>query len=400
MGTPLTHSPIGASSYERFSNCPGSVGLSQILGLTDIDTSNEYSAEGVVAHSIAEKCLTQINITNLEGDLVEQDGYEIEINSEMIDGAKLYAETILADKLRGSLKSKILVEQTVTMPELHPQISSTFDASFYDPEAKHLKVYDYKYGKNVQVDAKNNNQLLYYALLASKDLDVETVELVIIQPRAIYKDIPKIKRWSIKYKVVEQFKESLMKAIKRVDDSKAVIQSSLINHILNINPEELGLSNGTHCKYCKAEAECPARLAYLPSDADIEDKDNTVSQLGYEKLADIYAKSKGVRAYLDAVETRLLYLVSEEKINIENVKPVFKAKRASWVKDKLKKKLLHTYINDNIGEVAFNLKTVKQIKQLSKNPKELDPFIEPMVNEVILALADDKREDVRNLSKQ
>lgn len=318
----------------------------------------------------------------------------------MIENAQFYAETIFTDKLQGSLNSTLLVEQTVAMPELHPHIFSTFDASFYDKEAKHLKVYDYKYGKNVQVDAKNNNQLLYYALLASKDLDVETVELVIIQPRAIYKDIPKIKRWRIKYKVVEQFKESLMKAIKRVDDSKAVIQSSLINHILNINPEELGLSNGTHCKYCKAEAECPARLAYLPSDADIEDKDNTVSQLGYEKLADIYAKSKGVRAYLDAVETRLLYLVSEEKINIENVKPVFKAKRASWVKDKLKKKLLHTYINDNIGEVAFNLKTVKQIKQLSKNPKELDPFIEPMVNEVILALADDKREDVRNLSKQ
>ncbi len=65
MQTSLAHTPMGASSYNRFSACPRALGLSQILGLTNIDSSTKYSAEGTVAHSLAEKCLKQINITNL-----------------------------------------------------------------------------------------------------------------------------------------------------------------------------------------------------------------------------------------------------------------------------------------------------------------------------------------------
>ncbi len=165
----------------------------------------------------------------------------------MIENAQFYAETIFTDKLQGSLNSTLLVEQTVAMPELHPHIFSTFDASFYDKEAKHLKVYDYKYGKSIQVEAKDNNQLLCYALLASKD----------IEPRSIYENQPKIKRWNIKYNVVEKFKESLVQAINRVDNSQALIQSSVINHVLNLDPDSVGLSNnGSHCKYCLAKAEC------------------------------------------------------------------------------------------------------------------------------------------------
>lgn len=140
-------------------------------------------------------------------------------------------------------------------------------------------------------------------------------------------------------------------------------------------------------------------MAYLPTDADLTNKKHTISELGYSQLVNIYSKTNAVAQYLEAVEKKLLYLILEAEREIERVKPVFKDKRAGWTKNERKEELLHQYIAETFGPSGFKIKTVNQIKKMSEDPDELNMFIEPIVNKVILALDSDKREDVRNLSK-
>src|SRR6202142_846621 len=53
------HSPLGASSAERWMNCPGSTALVASLGPTDDQDDPEYRQRGILAHELASRCLTE-----------------------------------------------------------------------------------------------------------------------------------------------------------------------------------------------------------------------------------------------------------------------------------------------------------------------------------------------------
>src|SRR6202142_1835353 len=52
------HSPLGASSAERWMACPGSTALVASLGPTDDQDDPEYRRRGILAHELASRCLT------------------------------------------------------------------------------------------------------------------------------------------------------------------------------------------------------------------------------------------------------------------------------------------------------------------------------------------------------
>jgi hypothetical protein len=52
--TKPAHSPLGASSMERWQNCPGSIRLSRGIP----NTESVYAQEGTKAHELAERILT------------------------------------------------------------------------------------------------------------------------------------------------------------------------------------------------------------------------------------------------------------------------------------------------------------------------------------------------------
>ncbi len=104
----------------------------------------------------------------------------------------------------------------------------------------HVSVFDYKHGQGIVVEVEDNEQELYYALGCAKELDwaFETLDLVIVQPRARHAD-GRVRRWSTTKAYLREFEERLRIAALATEEVDAP------------------LAAGDHCKFCKAAAVCP-----------------------------------------------------------------------------------------------------------------------------------------------
>lgn len=104
----------------------------------------------------------------------------------------------------------------------------------------HVSVFDYKHGRGVVVEVEDNEQELYYALGCAKELDwaFDTLDLIIVQPRARHAD-GKVRRWSTTKAYLREFEERLRIAA------------------LATEAPDAPLAAGDWCKFCKAAAVCP-----------------------------------------------------------------------------------------------------------------------------------------------
>lgn len=104
----------------------------------------------------------------------------------------------------------------------------------------HVSIFDYKHGQGVVVEVEDNEQELYYALGAAQELDwaFETLDLVIVQPRARHQD-GKVRRWSTDKATLRAYEERLRVAALATEEPDAPLKA------------------GDWCTFCKAAAVCP-----------------------------------------------------------------------------------------------------------------------------------------------
>lgn len=221
------HSPIGASSYKRWKNCPGSVRLSH--GLESVESS--YAKEGTEAHELAAKILLNKRIGKIP-------------NPEMYQAVSVYTDAVAKDvmELNPKLKANLyLVEHGFSLESIHPNAYGTADCVIYDAEKKILIVWDYKHGAGVGVDVESNEQLMYYALgaLLSTNVIANEIHLKIAQPRFDVENQIKVHKFDAME--ILDFAADLEADAKRTDDPDAP---------LNPSPE--------YCRWCPAAAICPA----------------------------------------------------------------------------------------------------------------------------------------------
>lgn len=213
------HSQLGPSSAERWMNCAGSV--SAIAALEAESKSSVHAAEGTVAHGFCELFVTgKITLKDLMsrvGEIVECDGFGIEITDEMVEAVIEFADTVRADiaefvKHGPAPKVVTGAEVKVSAKGIDRALYGTADFVLY-LEGHALKVYDFKYGKGVSVEAEKNKQMSIYALAAIDTFQLTNlpngVELVIVQPRA-----GGVKRWQtssayISYEFGDEVKRSI-----------------------------------------------------------------------------------------------------------------------------------------------------------------------------------------------
>lgn len=114
----------------------------------------------------------------------------------------------------------------------------TNDASVSLP-FDHVSVFDYKHGQGVVVEVEDNEQELYYALGKAKELSwaFETLDLVIVQPRARHAD-GKVRRWSTNKAVLREYEGRLREAAVATEHRDAPLRA------------------GDWCTFCKASAVC------------------------------------------------------------------------------------------------------------------------------------------------
>lgn len=138
---------FGASSSERLLNCGGSTG----------NGATEYAAEGTVAHWLSEQVrLTGTPPDAWKGKVLKHGEFSFKVGKPLIEGVRTFVESV--ERLPGAA----LIEERVDYNELAEGGFGTLDdARLYGDTCV---ITDFKYGKGVEVPAKDNPQLKLYAL--------------------------------------------------------------------------------------------------------------------------------------------------------------------------------------------------------------------------------------------
>jgi hypothetical protein len=240
------HSKLGASIAKRWLNCPGSVHLIEKYNLTS--SASVYAATGTLLHKLTESGLVTnrpFNRQNHIGQTHKVEGFEITITDEMLDAVELCINCVHSiESQLGKLNYKREVEKRI---ELTNDLYGTVDTYIHSLKHNETYVIDFKFGKGVVVNPKDNYQLMYYALGILQSItgsvinlpDDHKVHLCIIQP--FLKQTMDIHTISIDE--LMNFKRLLYLGVLDVNKAKN-------------NPESF-LKCGEWCKFCPASAICP-----------------------------------------------------------------------------------------------------------------------------------------------
>lgn len=237
------HSRFGGSIIGRVIACPGSVALCATVP----NLSSSYAEEGTLAHALAEHMLREQESDAMAhvGGTVDGKLDSPQFTEDMCRAVQVYIDTVAADFDALPDDAEIFVEQKFVLDIDTAETGEVFgsnDCLLYSPSAKKLIIYDYKHGAGVPVSVENNSQLKFYALGAidsHPDWMLESVELVIVQPRARDDEGNGVKRWPVDVIDLFTFKGEVAKAVAEAKSPDPVVHS------------------GDHCRWCPAKATCP-----------------------------------------------------------------------------------------------------------------------------------------------
>ena len=226
------HSLISASGAYRWWVCPDSVTVfGNVTGRTSI-----YAAEGTAAHELANYCLMR----GTDADAyIGREFNEFVVTEEMSDAVQIYL-----DKCREYMGSDWIfwVECRFSLEALDPPapMFGTADFVAYNATTHQMVVVDLKYGEGILVSPIGNPQLRYYALGAYYAIEgspqIDTVEMVIVQPRA-----PR----------GEPIKSDTISLMELLDWTLALMDRATV--ALSGNG---GMKAGEHCKFCPGSGQC------------------------------------------------------------------------------------------------------------------------------------------------
>ena len=277
------------SAAHRWMNCTQSAALNAELP----DSTSTFAEEGTAAHSLCEyKVLEAFKADGLfireftDSDPTKSPYYD----AEMEECCNAYRDFVI-EIYRAAKEPYICIEKRLDLTKYMPESFGTGDCIIIS-EGK-LHIIDFKYGKGVEVDATENEQLMCYALGALEifvDIyDIDTVVLTIFQPR-----IHNISSWECPVEHLLEWAETKLKpAVQAITEGKGTYKA------------------GDHCRFCKAKTLCRARaeanleLAKYEfreppdlSDFEVEEVVKTASQLkDWLESLQAYMEKKALEGY-------------------------------------------------------------------------------------------------------
>ena len=294
------HALLSPSSGERWMVCSGSLLMEKGLP----DQASTYSDEGTAAHLLGSSCLEgarnpheykglKIYVGSLgdfegavwEGNLSPEwiGRATYTVDDEMIDAVGRYVE----DVRRYAEGNTLLVEQRLPLSTFtgEPDAFGTSDAVVI--RQGEIQVHDLKYGMGVRVDAKENKQLMLYALAAREEFDpaygpFDTIRLVIHQPR-----LQHLSEWSCTAAELDAFA------------AEVSIAAAAALAIYRGEARPMLQASDKGCLWCKAKATCPTLAQFVldQSQGDFEEvKSFPIAQgnLRQESMAQVEKKMRAV----------------------------------------------------------------------------------------------------------
>lgn len=280
------HSPLGASSFSRWSKCPGSVALIEALqagGQGGDDDEPDWTRDGTQAHALAAHCL--------ENDIPE--AWQALVNYPDLTADMMQAVQVYLDFVR-SLPSRLrFIEHKMHRPEFHPSAFGTGDYISVHCLDEVIDFVDYKHGQGVLVDVEDNGQLKYYVYLfigenVEEYPDTTRVRLHIVQPRANHPDGP-IRTWETTAFEIRDWAQNVLRpAMDRVATDRY-------------------LEVGEHCRFCPALKALVCPVHAVNADAlhrklANHDPEKRLQLLDDEALGDWYSKSQLMKMYIRKIE--------------------------------------------------------------------------------------------------
>jgi hypothetical protein len=295
------HALLSASGSKRWLSCTPSAKLEATLPEQKRNTKGiDFSAEGTLAHSLAEIRLRQYY--NQLGHEEFETEYQTIKNHEIykaytkeeredfetnVDNYVLYVRSQIGD---GDVP---LFEQRVDFSDWIPDGFGTADVVILSEFA--IRVIDLKFGKGVPVSALDNTQLRLYALGAYAKFkeeypNIKEVSYTIHQPRldSISTDgttVAKLVDWA-NYFVKPKAKKAWAGAGEFLP--------------------------GEWCQFCKAKSQCRARSDYNTELSRLDFKDPPL--LTEDEISSVLSKAQNLRTWANDVEDYALERAVEKNI--------------------------------------------------------------------------------------
>ncbi len=390
------HSSLGASIAKRWWSCPGSVKACEGIQ----NQSTVYAAEGQAAHALGELCLrNQHHPERYLDQWIGADGTlypdkeppektrgttVFYIDEDMVEAVAVYVQFFFDTYEDGD---EYEIEQRIDLSQFHPGLYGTADLVIYKPAKKHLIVVDYKHGRGVPVEVRENVQGLYYAAGAAfkgANRGITNVEIVIVQPRCSHKD-GGVRKWSTTPMELMDWVADLVEAAKKTEKPDAPLQA------------------GDWCKFCPAAPVCVEfkNAALVAAKADFASDGAVILSTPSSYNPEVLAQSL---RNVDIIESwcRSIKKFAHDEAIAGRVVPGFKLvnTRATrkWKepeKTMAKFQLLELDISEYLTEPE--LKSVAQVEKAigKKGFAAFVSMVESRSSGVTLAPLEDKREAVR-----
>lgn len=332
------HSPLGASSAERWMACPGSVSLIKELKIEEETDEPEYRTLGTAAHEAAAHCLKN-NMDAWEVIGEKFDKHEVDLNMAnaiqiFIDLARpLINRDSAINYIEHGLSYK-QIEGTVT-EIIDPRADRILKKYFYGtgdlcivrPADAYMDVIDYKHGEGIVVDVENNPQLMYYAFgFILLHPEIRTVRLRIVQPRCAWSD--PVKTWITTSEYIQNW-----------------VADQLVPAMQATELEGTELDAGSWCRFCPAKLVCPMMASLFG--AAVKTNPKTVVALTGASLGRSWQYREAVKFYLKAMEDEIFrrlnlgMIVEGCKLVPKKANRVFKDGAAALFKEKFGDLAMH-----------------------------------------------------------
>lgn len=252
MPTPNSHALLSPSSAHRWLKCTAAPLFEQNFP----SGTSAYAEEGTLAHSVCElyarKKFTVMSTRKFNSELkkLKEDPRFAE---EMIHTAEAYVEYLTEKAMGYTNMPYVAMEVRVDLSEYLPHGSGTCDCIMIGGDTLHIT--DYKHGKGVKVEAKDNPQMRLYALGALAAYrpifgdTIKNVSMGICQPR-----------------LSSMASEDLLTVDELLawGESIKLIAQDAYNGPGTFRP-------GDHCRFCRGKSQCRARAEKYSAFADFKD---------------------------------------------------------------------------------------------------------------------------------
>ena len=266
----MRHAVLSPSASHRWLVCTPSARAESGVH----DGGSEFAVEGTYAHVCAALAL--------------DGGTPNYLDDEMREAVESY-ESIVRGKYESAKEqggATMLIEQELDLSGYAPGSFGTADAVVLSDDL--IEVIDFKYGKGVKVDAKENTQMMMYAVGALEAYRLvyagSRVKMTIVQPR-----IGNVSSWELSVADLMQWAENVLKP-------KALIA-------YEGKGEEVP---GAHCQFCKVRGRCAA----LAKAATTAPESKGVDLMSDEEVAEAYGKLDMVKIWCKAVEDEAMKVLT------------------------------------------------------------------------------------------